>query len=268
MPVVLVAGRDEHPAVSTGVGAGGRSGRLAAARLDAGAVVGGDGDLGVAIAGVGKAGVDGLADAGTLTLVQGGQGANGGVERGGAVDDRHAGADGRHALFAGDHGDTGHGLSDGVVADLLAVGSELAVCRDVDHDDARVQLVKDIIAETHHVNGARAEVLQEDIGNLDQLAQDFLALFLAEVDAQAFLAAVVLHPVCGLLAHPGSVVAGFLAAEAFDLDNFSAQTGQYLGAARAGLVPTEVNDAYSVQRAFSFRHDEFSSVECVIGVPG
>ena len=259
MPVMLVAGGNQHPAVLAGVGAGRGRRRFAASGFDAGAVIGGNGDFGVAVSGVGEAGVDGLAFAGGFALVQGGQGADGGVQGGSAVDNRHAGPDGRHPLLAGNHGDAGHGLADGVVADLLAVGAELPVGGHIDHHHAGVQLVQHIVAETHGVNGAGAEVLDQDVGDLDQLAEDFLALLFAEVDAEAFLAAVVLDPVGGLLADPGGVVAGFLAAEPFHLDDFGAQAGQHLGAAGAGLVPPQVDYANSIQRAFRFCHDRFTS---------
>ena len=262
VPVVLVTGGDEDPAVLAGIGTAGRSRRLAAPGLDARAVVGGDGDLGVAVAGVGQADVNGLALAGCLPLVEGGQGADGGVEGGGPVDDGNTGADGGHPLLAGDHGDAGHGLADGVVSDLIGVGAKLAVGGNVDHDDAGVNFLEDVVAEAHGGDGAGTEVLEEHVGDLDQLAQDLLALFLTQVDAQALLPAVVLDPVGALLAHPGGVVAGLLAAETLDLDDLGTHAGQHLGATGSSLVTAKVKYPDSIQWAIRFSHRKISPRCC------
>src|SRR5207237_5088748 len=122
-----------------------------------------------AVAGVREADVDALPLSGDVALVERGQGADGGVQRGGAIDDGHAGANGRHAVFAGDHGDAGHGLADGIVADLVAIGTELPVRGDVDHDDARVQRLEHAIPEAHLLDGPGTEVLDDDVGDLDEL---------------------------------------------------------------------------------------------------
>src|SRR6266571_5642311 len=126
-PVVLVTPGDEDPTVLTGIRAAGSHTRLAALGLDAGPVVGRDGDLSIAIARVRQADVEALPLARQVALIERRQGANGGVQRRGAVDDGRPGANRRHALLAGDHGDAGHGLADGVVADLIAIGAKLAI---------------------------------------------------------------------------------------------------------------------------------------------
>ena len=59
---------------------------------------------------------------------------------------------------------------------------------------------------------------------------------LAQVEAEAALAAIVDAEIDALAAHHGRVLAGFLAAEAFDLDHLGAEVGQDHAAARPGLV--------------------------------
>ena len=126
-------------------------------------MVGRDGDLGQGITGVGQTDVDGLTLAGGLPLVQSGHTADGGMQGGDAVDDGHAGPDWRHAFFAGDHGDAGHGLADGVITNLVTVGPKLAVGGDVHHDDARAQLFQFVVAEAHFLDGAGPEILEQDV---------------------------------------------------------------------------------------------------------
>ena len=254
MPVMLVAGGNQHPAVLAGISAAGRGRRLAPPGLHAGPVIGGNRNFGVAVAGVGQAHINALPLAGSFPLVQGGQSANGGVQGGGAVDNRHAGPNRRTALRPGNHGNARHGLPDGVVANLIPVGAELPIGRDIDHNDPGVQLLQDLVAEPHLFDGAGAEVLEDDIGNLDQFPQGFLALLLPQVHTQRLLAAVILHPIGALFPHPGAVIAGFLAAQPLHLDNFGPQPGQHLGAARPGLMPAQVNDANAAQRTSGFCH--------------
>src|SRR6185436_9908025 len=142
----------------------------------------------------------------------------------------------------------------GVVADLVAIRTELPIGGDVDHDDAGVQRLQHVIPEAHLLDRPRAEVLHEHVGNPDQLAQGRLGFLLAQVHAQALLAAVVLDPVRALLADPGRVVAGFLATEALDLDDLGPQAGQHLGATGPGLMAAQVDHADTVQRSFTIRH--------------
>src|SRR5947209_20301688 len=78
-PVVLVSGRDEHPAILAGIHAAGRRIGDAALGLGPGAVVRGDRNLGQAVAGIREADVDGLALARDVSLVQRSQDADGRV---------------------------------------------------------------------------------------------------------------------------------------------------------------------------------------------
>ena len=88
--------------------------------------------------------------------------------------------------------------------------------------------------------------MQQHVRNFDQLAQGGLPLLLPQVHAQALFAAVVLHPVGALFADPRSVVAGFLAPQALNLNDFGPQASQHLGAPGSGLMAAQVNYADTV----------------------
>ena len=118
-----------------------------------------DGNLSHGITGVSQTNVHGLALSGSFALVKGGQAADGGVERGDTVDDGNARPDGGHAVIPGEHGDSGHGLADRVVANLIAVGAELTIGGDVHHDDTGVDLLELFVAKAHLLDGSRPEVL-------------------------------------------------------------------------------------------------------------
>src|SRR2546426_12112969 len=176
------------------------------------------------------------------------------MQRGGAIDDGNSRANRRHAVVAGDHGDARHGLADGVVADLIAIGTELPVRGDVDHDDAWVQRLQRVIPEAHLLDGPGPKVLHDHVGDLDQLSQGRLRVLLAQVHADALLAGVVLDPVRALLADPRRVVASLLATQALDLDDFGARTSEHLGAAGSRLMTTEIDHADTVQGSFAVCH--------------
>ncbi len=167
-PHVVVAGGEDDIAVGCLVHAA--EGRAAAAnrcvgacRLYAAAQVCGDWDFVDREARVRKADFKRLPDAGDLALTQGCQCADAGVECGDAVDQREVCLDRGQIAVARERHQAAHCLTDGVEADLFAVGAVLAVSRDVDHDDLRVQLLELVVAEAHDVDGAGAEVLQEDV---------------------------------------------------------------------------------------------------------
>ena len=95
---------------------------------------------------------------------------------------------------------------------------------------------------------------------LIELAQRRLRFLLAQVHAHALLAAVVLDPVGALLAHPWRVIAGFLAADALDLDDFRPEAGEHLRAARSCLMATQIDHADTVQWALAVCHGGHSIV--------
>src|SRR5262245_47605677 len=249
-PVVLVAGGNQHPAVL----AREHVGRTVTFRLDASSVVGTDRNLGVAIACVRQTDVNGLALSRDIALAQGGERANGGVQRCGAINDWHTSANGWHAFLAGDHRNAGHGLADRIIANLLAIGAKLAVRRHIDHDNAWIQALEHVVPEAHFFDGAGPEVLQQHIGNFYQLAQGFLTGFFPEVHTEALFAAVVLHPVSALFPNPRRVVPSLLTPQAFDLDDLCPQPGEHLGTPGSCLMSAQIDDTNAFQRPFELCH--------------
>ena len=57
-----------------------------------------------------------------------------------------------------------------------------------------------------------------------------------------------------MLLDPGAVVAGLLAAQAFDLDDLGAHAGEDLGAPWPGLVAAQVDDSHVLQRVVQSCH--------------
>ena len=157
--------------------------------------------------------------------MQSGQGSDSGMECRHAVDDWDTGEDGRVALFSGNHGYSGHGLTDGVITDVLAVRAELSEGGHVDHNHPGVQLFENVIAESHILDGAGPEILHQYVGHFNQVAQNLFRFVLAHVDAEALLSGVVLYPIGALLSHPRSVVPGLFATQPLNFDNFCAHPG-------------------------------------------
>ena len=255
VPLVLVTGGDQDVTVLALVYAAGRgAATLAPLGFDPSASVSGDGNLGVAVTGISQADVDGLAHAGPIPLPQCRQNADGGVQGGGAVDEGDPGLHRRPALFPDGHGDAGDAFADGAVADLFGIGAELPVGGGVDHDDAGVEFLEHVVPEPHGLDGAGAEILEENVGDFDQLRQDLFPRVRPEVHAEAFLPRVVGCPVSALTADPWPVITGLLAANPFDLDYLRPHASQNLGTAGAGLVAAEVQHPDPIQGWPVVRH--------------
>src|SRR5690606_17992231 len=87
----------------------------------------------------------------------------------------------RPVRVAGDVAQPAHGLTDDTEPGPLAVRAGLAVARDADHDQLRVDLAEPIPAEPPALQRARPEVLHQDVGGGDQAPRDLLPLRLAQV---------------------------------------------------------------------------------------
>ena len=83
-----------------------------------------------------------------------------------------------------------HGKEGEVDADPVFVGAGLAEVADGGHDEIRVDLAEVFIAEAGGGQDVRGEVLDEDIGALDELLDDLLALFGLEVERYGALVGV------------------------------------------------------------------------------
>ena len=98
---------------------------------------------------------------------------------------------------------------------------------------------------------AGGEVLGDRVGDRDELAQDLLAAFLAQVDGDPELLDVVIvegapevdaAPVVEEGRHPAQDVPGALAHRILDPDHLGAERGEELGGAGAGELAGEVAD--------------------------
>ena len=204
--------------------------------------------------------------AGYLALAERGQCADGCVERGDAVYQREARPDGRAVREAGHRHHPAERLPYGVEPHPVAVGAVLAVGGDVDHDDPGVEPLEDVVAEAHLLDGAGPEVLEEDVGHPDQIAQHLLALVGPEVDREALLPAVVLDPVGALPPHHRAVGPALVAVQRLDLYHLGAQAGEHQRAPGPGLVASQVEHAYAFQRGLDLHAAVTSRVRtCGLG---
>ena len=107
--------------------------------------------------------------AGRFLLVERAQDADRHQHAGAGVADRAAGLDRRLAGLAGDAHRAAGGLRDHVEGEALLVRAALAEALDLAIDDAGVDRLQHVVAETEALDRAGREVLGEDVGLLDQL---------------------------------------------------------------------------------------------------
>ena len=250
----VVAGCDDHRAVGGGESLEGRDGRVARAEragdflLDRVAhdrvfeqcelaVEHRDIDLG------GLAGLEAMDDRGIHR--------DGGVEAGADVADRHADAGGRLPLVAGDAHDAALALHDHVVGGILGVRAGVAEARGRGVDQLGILLVQSVPAVAQLLHRAGAEVLDHDVGLLEQLLEDLAVGVALEVEGDAFLAAVDRGEIGRLAVDEGTVGTGVVATLGrFDLDHPGAHLGHQQGAVGSGQDAGEVDDDDARQGAF------------------
>ena len=205
--------------------------------------------------------VDMLAFAGALTLAQGGQRRDRGVEPG-----QHVGDGDAHLLraaarqvvaLAGDRHQPAHRLDEEIVARAVGIGPGLAEAGDRAVDQPGIDRAQILVAEPVAGEPAALVVLQQDVGGRDQPADDLLSPGRGEVEGDRFLApigAVEIGRVGDLAAVLGDdegrppqagVVAG---AGALDLDHLGAEIGHRLGGPGAGQDAAEIEDPEAGKR--------------------
>jgi hypothetical protein len=203
-----------------------------------------------------------LALAGLLAADDGRQDTDGQVHAGVAVTQGGSGDGGLRVLAlppaggrGGAAGALGHVFVDLQVFVVVAVAEAL----DRSQDHAGVELLDVLPGETHAVQGAGAEVLDHDVGLLDQLLEHFLALGRLGVQGQRTLVAVEHREVERVgIGDVTQLAAGDVAgARTLDLDHVSAEPGQQLGAGGTGLHVREVDDLDALE-GFVSRHVHFS----------
>ena len=137
----------------------------------------------------------------------------------------------------------------------MRVGSLRAVAGNRDVYELRVDLFQILVAKTVLLGRARPEVLTEDIGACDQLAQNFSTLRGLEIEGDAFHAAVVGLEERARMAwqhrHDTRAVA---ALRRLDLDDLGAEISHQHVGHRAGLGRRAGNDFHALQRAIGIGH--------------
>ena len=194
-----------------------------------------------------QGGVDVLAQARVAALLQCGQDADGGVQAGEDVGQRHAHFLRASAVFtvghAGDAHQAAHGLNQKVVARPRRVGAVLAKAGNRAVNQARVEGVQAGVIQAVLRQAAGFEVFQHDVGLCGQLLQLLLALGAGHVDGNRALVAVGAQKVgrfarglaVGTLQIRRAPGAGVVAAAgAFDLDHVGTQVAQDLAGPGAG----------------------------------
>ena len=173
-----------------------------------------------------------------------------GVEAGADVADRHADARRRLALVAGDAHDAAHALHDHVVGGVLRVRAGVAEARGRGVDQLGIPLVQRVPAVAQLLHRAGPEVLDDDVGLLEQLLEDRAVLVVLEVERDRFLAAVDRGEVGRLAVDERAVGAGVVAALGrLDLDHPGAHLRHQEGAVGAGEDARQVDDGDARQGA-------------------
>ena len=206
-----------------------------------------------------EAGDDGVNERDVHALAAAGDGA--GVERHEDADGEvHAAEHVAHGIadtqrlaagLAGDAHEAGGGLCDDVIAGALVLRAVAAEAGDGGVDDLVVDLLEHVIADAQLVHDAGAVVLDDDVGLLDHLEEELLALLGLQVQGDALLAAVdvgIVHAVVVLLRTHGAGVVAL--ARHLDLDDVGAVVGQHHRAVRTGQNAGQVQNGNITQCFF------------------
>ena len=131
-------------------------------------------------------------------------------------------------------------------------------------DDARIPFRERLIAEPKPLHDTRPEVLDDDIGAVDQPQCDFLAARILEIDGdRAFIAVEAqvrrAFPLDEQVRH--APVAHPVALDRLDLDNLGAEIAQHLGCKRPLGELGEIGDDESCERSAHGRSLQLLSVE-------
>ena len=199
--------------------------------------------------GLEQRGFDPLALAGLLPRLQGRQHADGEVEAGADVGDGERNAIGRAVLGAGHRHQAGHRLDHEIEAAAAGIGSGLAEARDRAQHQPGIARVQGIPTQAQPLHHAGTEILQHDVGTVDQLPEDFQIGRILEIEPDAALVAVPQHEGRALALDEGRRAAHGIALRAFDLDDVGAEVAELHAAERARQVRRQVENHQAVERA-------------------
>ena len=143
----------------------------------------------------------------------------------------------------------GFALHDGVVAGERGQRAVLPVGRHRAPDHAGAPLEDLLGGKPEPREGSRAEVLDEDIGPVDEELQVRAAAFGLEIDRDALLAPVHREEVGALSpGERGAPAPGVVSARRLHLDDLGAEVGQHHRGVRPGENPREIHHPHSGER--------------------
>ena len=124
------------------------------------------------------------------------------------------------------------------------VGAAFAEALDRRIDDARVELGHLLVGEAQLLDYARSEILGEDVGLLDEVAQHLLAARILEIERDGALVGVQQHEIVavGILAFRRCAAALLTALGIFNLHDVGAEPGERLCDRRAGFKLRKIDD--------------------------
>ena len=194
--------------------------------------------------------VDVLALAGALPVVEGVQDALGEEHAGHTVAEGHAGGGG-FALRRGPAGDVheaAEGLGQVGISAAGGVGSGLPVAGEGGHDDVGLDGAHGLVVDAQPPGHAGAEIFHHDVGFLDQLEEDPLALRALQVEGHALFVPVHVQEmdtlsVDGGVPAPGAVAPGRI----FDFDDLRAEVCQLHGGDGGGVGGAQIDDLDAFQ---------------------
>ena len=191
-----------------------------------------------------------LALARAVALAERRQHAERGEEAGREIADRDADAHRPAPGLAGDRHQPAHALRDLIDAGPVAIGPVLAEARDAGIDEPLVDRLQRLVIDAEAELDVGAVILDQDVGALDQAAEDGEAVGMLQVDRDAALVAVEVLEI-GIVAR-GEIGLGAgvgIALAHLDLDDAGAPIGELARAGGAGARPRQVEDGEALQRA-------------------
>ena len=184
---------------------------------------------------------------------------------------QHAGAhvDNRHAVFrrlpirlAADAHQARLRLQHEIIAGQRSLGPARSVAGDGAANEPRSRLLEPGVGEAPFVQRSQPEIIDEDVGFLDQPGKDFLPGRVGHVERQGALVAVDAEKIGGLGADERRAPMPRIVAVVgrLDLDDVGAHVAQHHGAERTGEDTGEIDDADSGEWA-PFAHGDFLRME-------
>jgi hypothetical protein len=170
------------------------------------------------------------------------------MQPGAGVADLRTGDERRPVAEAGGGRGAAGALSD-IFVDLAFLVRAGAEALDRRHDHARVGLVDVVPGQSHAIEGAGREVLDQHVAVPDQPLEDFLALGVLGIDGDRPLVAVEHREIEAVLAlHVAQLPAGHVAGTGpLHLDTVGAHVAEQLGAGRTRLDMGEIEDADALE---------------------